>query len=338
MESSKLHTNQDRKTVINVDSILQAQSRRYKSTEVSKNILPEVDLGNLLLIDRQPVDPQELQSDIEISLQQLARDNTQWLINEIWKLPTQQMEDALLVQLPEPTTIVAREKPIPKPKPPTKWEQYAKAKGIQKRKRGKMTFDEKTQTYKRRWGYKSVTDDSNDWVKEVPENADPYEDQFEVAREAKKERIAKNELQRLRNIERRQKGKSMKTKAAQEEVTKAIKDAQSSTASHGVFTKILPQEKRLRKAGVRRKLPPNLGDVKSERGAGLEIADKLRKAPILNIPKAVSMNPVEEDGKKSKKGRKSKGNFRQGKRAKMSNRNFSQKTKKSSAISRSKKK
>lgn len=38
------------------------------------------------------------------------------------------------------------------------------------------------------------------WVIEVPQNADPMEDQFEKSSDAKAERVAKNELQRLRNI------------------------------------------------------------------------------------------------------------------------------------------
>ncbi len=36
----------------------------------------------------------------------------------------------------------------------------------------------------------------------VQDNADPHEDPFEKAREQKRERVAKNELQRLRNIAR----------------------------------------------------------------------------------------------------------------------------------------
>jgi len=39
-----------------------------------------------------------------------------------------------------------------------------------------------------------------DWVLEVPGNADPMEDQFAKKAEKKKEKVAKNEFQRLRNI------------------------------------------------------------------------------------------------------------------------------------------
>ena len=39
----------------------------------------------------------------------------------------------------------------------------------------------------------------------MQDNADPTEDPFEQASEAKRERVAKNELQRLRNIARNKK-------------------------------------------------------------------------------------------------------------------------------------
>ena len=42
---------------------------------------------------------------------------------------------------------------------------------------------------------------------EVPQNADPYEDQFAKRKKAKSERVAKNELQRLRNVARSRKMK-----------------------------------------------------------------------------------------------------------------------------------
>jgi len=41
-------------------------------------------------------------------------------------------------------------------------------------------------------------------------HSDPYEDQFAKRIKAKKERVAKNELQRLRNIARNMKGKGLR--------------------------------------------------------------------------------------------------------------------------------
>ena len=60
-----------------------------------------------------------------------------------------------------------------------------------------------------RYGYKKVkAEKAKNWVMEVPEGKDPMEDQFAKQTEAKRERIAKNELQRLRNIARSNKGKA----------------------------------------------------------------------------------------------------------------------------------
>ena len=57
-----------------------------------------------------------------------------------------------------------------------------------------------------RYGYRKVqAEKEKNWVIEVPDNANPYEDQFEKRATLKKERIAKNEYQRLRNIARHNK-------------------------------------------------------------------------------------------------------------------------------------
>lgn len=75
-------------------------------------------------------------------LKSLARENTQLLINEIWKLPFERVDDVVVAKLPKPTYILPREKTAPKPKPMTKWEQYAKDKGISKKKKGNLVWDE----------------------------------------------------------------------------------------------------------------------------------------------------------------------------------------------------
>lgn len=75
-------------------------------------------------------------------LQSLARDNTQCLINKLWELPTETVDDVTVAVLPKPKYILPRAQPVPKPKPPTKWEQFAKEKGIQKKKKDKLKWDE----------------------------------------------------------------------------------------------------------------------------------------------------------------------------------------------------
>lgn len=75
-------------------------------------------------------------------LKALARDNTQLLLNKIWTLPFERVDDVVIAKLPPPTSVLPREKPVPKQKAPSKWEAYAKEKGIVKRKKTKLVWDE----------------------------------------------------------------------------------------------------------------------------------------------------------------------------------------------------
>ena len=59
----------------------------------------------------------------------LARDNTQILVNAIWNLPTERVEEVVVAKFPAPAFKLPREKPLPAPKQLTKWEKYAKEKG-----------------------------------------------------------------------------------------------------------------------------------------------------------------------------------------------------------------
>jgi regulator of ribosome biosynthesis len=78
-------------------------------------------------------------------LKDLARDNTQLLLNKIWELPTERVEGVIVAKLPAPTVVLPREKPLPKPKPLTKWQKYAQEKGITKIKKSKLKWDETLQ-------------------------------------------------------------------------------------------------------------------------------------------------------------------------------------------------
>lgn len=49
--------------------------------------------------------------------------------------------------------VCSREKPIPQPKKETRWEKFAKEKGITKKKKSRMMWDEASQEWKPRWGY-----------------------------------------------------------------------------------------------------------------------------------------------------------------------------------------
>ena len=47
-------------------------------------------------------------------------------------------------------------------------------KGINKRKRGRMVWDEEAKEWKPRWGYKRANDNTKDWCIEVPEQSGKY--------------------------------------------------------------------------------------------------------------------------------------------------------------------
>lgn len=75
-------------------------------------------------------------------LKKLTRENTQLLINRIFTLPVHRVDDVVVAELPKPTYVVPRSKPAPKPTPLTKWQSYAKEKGIVKRKKSRLVWDE----------------------------------------------------------------------------------------------------------------------------------------------------------------------------------------------------
>jgi regulator of ribosome biosynthesis len=102
----------------------------------------------------------------------LARDGVQTLFSSLFSLPTVSSEEGPLAQLPSPTTMLPRAKPLPKPKPPTKWEQFAAAKGIQKKKKEKRIWDEERQEWVNRWGRDGKNKQIEEqWITEVPLNA-----------------------------------------------------------------------------------------------------------------------------------------------------------------------
>jgi regulator of ribosome biosynthesis len=61
---------------------------------------------------------------------------------------------------------------LPKPKPPTKWERFAAAKGIQHKVRDRKEWDEEKQEWVNRWGMHGKNKQKEEqWITEVPANA-----------------------------------------------------------------------------------------------------------------------------------------------------------------------
>lgn len=268
-------------TPLNVDELL---ANNAKSIQVDKEVPLTLDPGSLTAYDIAAIDTGRVKE--ERYLIDLARDNLQLLFNEIFTLPTNKVENVTMVQLPKPTTKLPREKPIPKPKQDTKWEAFAKTKGITNKKRGRMVFDDTAKEWRPRHGYKKVgTDKEQNWVVEVPGNGDPYKDWLGDKEDKKKEGIAKNEFQRLKNIAKQSEG--LKTKG--EEMKKNVNQAHVSTASLGKFTEKVKHEKNIKEKGKRKVFDPVVGNVQAEKEKSLAMISKIENGGVtINLNKAAN--------------------------------------------------
>ncbi|XP_054283870.1 ribosome biogenesis regulatory protein homolog [Macrosteles quadrilineatus] len=298
------------------------QHEKYKPITVDKLIELTYDLGTLLASDINDLDVKELRSNKEKYLKSLARDNTQLLFNKIWELPTENVEDAIVVNLPDQKYVLPREKRIPRPKPLTKWQKFAQEKGLKKTKKSKLTWDDVLKKWVPMHGYKrAAAEREREWLVEVPQNADPYTDVFGDKAALKKEKVAKNEFQRLRNIAVAKKVKVPRVgilpaeKLPVDQLRTAASVARVSTASIGKFQPKLPKEKKAatgstEKAlpGIRKRKPPPLRPAE-EKKSNLNIIDSiLNKRPKLDMEKAVNKHMFEEQRQEStEKKKKSQG-------------------------------
>ena len=305
------------------------------STKVDKPLPLELDLGNMLAIDNNQVDTESLDA---AGLLSLARDNTQLLLNAIFDLETERVEDAVTAKFPPPTFVLPREKPVPKPKAMTKWEKYAKEKGIEKKKKkDRLVWDDVVQKWIPQFGYKKAQAEADkNWAIPVKHNHDPNEDPYEKLAEDKREKVAKNELQRLRNLARAKNvavpsvGVAPTTKNTQEkslsqsdDLKKAADIAKSSTASLGKFQESLHKnlEKTAKTKGNKRKFESNTVDNATEKQRSLNILQSItNKSAKLDTEAAVNKQiyredqerrtekEKERDGKKRGKGKGKRGN------------------------------
>lgn len=182
---------------------------------VEKNIPVTYDLGLLSVFDSNPINGDNFDSSNakrEQHIKDLTRDNTQLLINQLLQQPIQTTTDSAkstisLIQLPQPITEIPREKALPKPKAPTKWELFAAKKGIQKkRKEGKLVYDEHKGEWVNKWGYNKKSDVlAEDWLVEIDDkdtkNPEGLIDPRSLKRAERKKLIKRNELQHKKNLQ-----------------------------------------------------------------------------------------------------------------------------------------
>lgn len=259
--------------------------------------------------------------DVHQSHLSVATNAFQSLTRALFKLPFELDPLGRIAELPAPTTRLPREKPLPKPRPPTKWEIFAQRKGIQKRKRSSLEFDETNQEWRRRYGYKRV-DDENDIPivdagrEDYAANRGGVEDPFSRKLKEKKERVSKNKKQQLNNLKNADKvggkgalpatlrlaaslpehGRGVPTKRKEMlgELKKAGKEVAVSTASMGRHDRMVKGEDvKARTAARDKKMKGNLSstvDRGVERAAHGKLVDSIiskNADDVLDIGRAI---------------------------------------------------
>lgn len=218
----------------------------------------------------------------------------QLLFQKIEDLPFEEDKEGRIVELPEETLTIPREKPLPKAKPMTRWEKFAQEKGIEKKKRSKMVFDEATEEYKPRHGKGRIGEEKKGpWLMVGSNgkawNHDPYAEALDSKVSAK----AKQKMQEDRNVqEQAQKGyqgpltvsgklasktAAMDKTSAKSALGDTLSTVQRSTASMGKFDRRVEAEPEMQKQkGKRRKLQTSVhSDLGAEKEGSLKMLDKM---------------------------------------------------------------
>lgn len=247
------------------------------------------DLRNLCCTNSDSI---SLNGDREEILRAAAIKTGQSLIESIFSLPVEDSEYGPLVTLPEREEIkIPRKQHVPEPKPETKWEKFAREKGIKNTKKERMVYDEVNDVYRPRYGYKSIKSVVDETpVIEIKKGMDPYADHWAEARKEKAENRSKNLKRQLKNeeanLKRSGKMPNKKSKESQNDVVpfgslkgggsdsgkrskgdlkKLLSLTQRSTASMGSFDKLQKGEKAMKKIwGKKRAFNDNMSSVRDE--------------------------------------------------------------------------
>ena len=259
----------------------------------------DVDVGNLVVSESGVLEREKFslsgggltREEREENIRRHARDVLQRLVGELFALPSESDVNGRFALLPPGQTKFPRSLPLPSlVKPKTKWEQFAEEKGIKKRKRSKMVFDEQQDEWKRRHGYDRANDPTKIAIVEakLSSRAGETEDPFLKERKDKKARVEKNEMQRRRNLGEQvkargaealpatlrlaignnnnnnsssKKGGSDRVGAKSLKSKQLVKDVQykvaTSTASVGKFNAPIPGDEKIKARGRRRSFASN---------------------------------------------------------------------------------
>ncbi|GFR50857.1 hypothetical protein Agub_g13140, partial [Astrephomene gubernaculifera] len=284
----------------------------------------EYDIGNLCAFDPAPLDTARLLVDPDGTCAEMARGITQAVVTQLFNLPAEPITGGRLAVLPAPTTALPRAQPVPKAKPLTRWQQFAAKKGIVKRKRSKLVYDDTVGEWRRRHGYKRANDDNDIPIIEAKASDKPGEDPFAALAAEKRERVKTNRASQLANLKQAAKkggalpaslrlaatlpgeggkkvgkgvDKSLRRKELKEDIKSASRLAGISTASVGKFDKRLAGEKAGERAPLgKRRHFLSVTDTKGERSKISSLADKFlreRSDDVVDIRKAMGRMEAE---------------------------------------------
>ncbi|ELP86649.1 hypothetical protein EIN_092140 [Entamoeba invadens IP1] len=222
-------------------------------TEEAKHSTYELDVGNLMVSNTADVDAEEYSKDKWACFSSMSQKAANALIQNIRS--REDIHDgsdpfmAKVVSLDTPEMLFPREKKVPVPKPPTKWELFAKRKGIVKPKRSQKVWNQETHSYVPRFGKgstKQMKKENEGWI--VEDKAGLSDNPFEGVNEKK-----------LKQVTKPRKGQKLSKMLSKVQMTPGsigrdgymkrkdadllLKIAQRSSASLGNFSKNLKGEK-----------------------------------------------------------------------------------------------
>lgn len=226
------------------------------------------DLKHLMATDITPIGD-------SADIKTVSQENVQLLVSQIFQMPRDNTDVGPVVKLDKLEFIeqMPRMMPLPKPKVKSRWDRFAEERGIDKKKRSRLVWDEASKDWVPRWGANSIKHkaDKQDWVVEVPLNSS--EDPFEKKRLAGQLDKAKQRLREARNKlehsnEKMPAGVNSTfvegKKRTKETLDEVLKRAQSSSGSAGRFDKRIESEKVMDQGKRKKLLSSNPGEEKSQ--------------------------------------------------------------------------
>lgn len=126
----------------------EAEGRKAISVDHIHESTVQIDFGHLMCQDQNELGEMKKATQIK----DRARDLTQLFVNRLWQL---ERESDDLIPLPDVKMRLPRNLEYVQ-RPESKWEKFAKKKGIVKKKKDSLVWDEEEKKWKPRFGYRGI--------------------------------------------------------------------------------------------------------------------------------------------------------------------------------------